>query len=258
MARIADRHAMRRWASAFVGLSLIACAGSPVATQPSPTSQGTTIADTRGTLAQATLARQPTGALYVSLIETDLGTTGAIVEQREPGFELVLSGNERVTTSAAPAVTVQGGHALFVSGDAATRFEPDGAALTYYVSLRPAALRSRALAPGRRALYESPDLPPTATPPGGYQDALIVLVLQPGAVVPPHMHGGIEPTYVIDGTIELKLAGRAAERLGPGQGDTVLPDTPLLLTNVGSTIARVLVMLATPDGKPVQSSASPP
>ena len=72
------------------------------------------------------------------------------------------------------------------------------------------------------------------------------------------MHGGIEPTYVIEGTIELKIAGRAAERLGPGDGDTVLPDTPLLLTNVGSTIARVLVMLATPDGKPVQSSASPP
>ena len=86
----------------------------------------------------------------------------------------------------------------------------------------------------------------------------MLLVLQPGAVVPPHMHGGIEPTYVIDGTIELKVAGRAVERLGPGDADTVLPETPLLVTNVGSTVARVLVMLATPDGKPVQSSASAP
>jgi len=66
------------------------------------------------------------------------------------------------------------------------------------------------------------------------------------------------PTYVIDGTIELKVAGRAVERLGPGDADTVLPETPLLVTNVGSTVARVLVMLATPDGKPVQSSASAP
>jgi quercetin dioxygenase-like cupin family protein len=86
----------------------------------------------------------------------------------------------------------------------------------------------------------------------------VLLVLQPGAVVPPHMHGGVEPTYVIEGTIELKVAGRAGQRLEPGDGDTVLPDTPLLITNVGSAVARVLVMLATPEGRPVQSSASPP
>jgi quercetin dioxygenase-like cupin family protein len=249
---------MRRWAAALVGLSVAACGGSSAATQPPPTSLGTTIADARGTLAQAAVSRQPEGPLYISVVETDMQRTGAITEQREPGFELVLSGDEHITAGTAPAITVQGGQAVFVRGDAVTRFEPDGAAVTYFVSLRPAVLRSRAFAPGRRALYESADLPRAATPPGGYQDALILLVLQPGAVVPPHMHGGIEPTYVIDGTIELKVAGRPAVRLGPGDGDTVLPDTPLLLTNVGPTIARVLVMLATPDGKPVQSSASPP
>jgi quercetin dioxygenase-like cupin family protein len=147
---------------------------------------------------------------------------------------------------------------VFVQGDAVTRFESDGAAMSYFVSLRPAGSRSQTLAAGRRALYESADLPPAATPPGKYQDELVLLVLQPGAAVPPHMHGGIEPTYVIEGTIDLKIAGRAVERLGPGDGDTVLPDTPLSITNVGSTVARVLVMLATPEGRPVQSSASPP
>src|SRR6266850_671730 len=74
----------------------------------------------------------------------------------------------------------------------------------------------------------------------------------------PAVHGDVEPTYVIEGTIELKVAGRGARRLGPGDGDTVLPDTPLLITNVGSTVARVLVMLSTPEGRPVQTSASPP
>ena len=187
-----------------------------------------------------------------------MGRTGTITDQREPGFELVLSGTEHISSGTAPPTTVRGGQAAFVRGDALTRFEPDGSALTYFVSLRPVALRLRELPPGRRALYESADLPVTATPAGGYQDALVLLVLQPGAVVPPHMHGGIEPTYVIDGTIELKVAGRAVERLGPGDADTVLPETPLLVTNVGSTVARVLVMLATPDGKPVQSSASAP
>jgi quercetin dioxygenase-like cupin family protein len=249
---------MRRWALAIVGISLVACAGAPVATSPSPTTVARTIADARGTLAQASIVRTPAGRLYVSVVETDLGRTGAITEQREPGFELVLTGSERIAAGNASQISVAGGQAVFVQGDAVARFEPDGAALSYFVSLRPAGSRPRTFAAGRRALYESADLPPAATPAGGYQDALVLLVLQPGVVVPPHMHAGIEPTYVIEGTIELKVAGRPAERLGPGEGDTVLPDTPLLITNVGSTVARVLVMLATPEGRPVQSSASPP
>ena len=249
---------MRRWALPIVGICVVACAGAPVALSPSPTVAARTIADARGTLAQASIARRPTGPLYVSIVETDLGRTGPITEQREPGFELILTGSERITAGAASSTRVAGGEAVFVQGDAIERFEPDGAALSYFVSLRPAGSRTRTFAAGRRALYESADLPLTATPAGGYQDALVLLVLQPGAVVPPHMHGGIEPTYVIEGTIELKVAGRPAERLGPGQGDTVLPSTALLITNVGSTVARVLVMLATPEGRPVQSSASPP
>jgi len=249
---------MRRWAWSIAGISLIACAASPVATLPSPTTAGTTIADARGTLAQAAVARRPTGALYVSVVETDFGKSGTMTEQREPGFELVLSGSERLTAAAAPPITVAGGRAVFLPGDAVTRFESDGPTISYFVSLRPAALRTRTLPAGRRALYESADLPSTATPAGRYNDELVLLVLQPGAAVPPHMHGGVEPTYVIEGTIELKVAGRATKRLRPGDGDTVLPDTPLLITNVGSTVARVLVMLTTPEGRPVQSSASPP
>ena len=248
---------MRRLPLSLVGILFVACAPTSVATPPSPTI-ATTIADARGTLAQASIARSPAGPLYVSIVETDVGRAGAITEQREPGFELVLAGSERIRVGTASPISVGGGQAVFVQGDAVTRFESDGIAVSYFVSLRPAASRSRTFAAGQRALYESTDLPLAATPAGRYLDALVLLVLQPGAAVPPHMHGGIEPTYVIEGAIELKVAGRPAEHLGPGDGDTVLPDTPLLITNVGSTVARVLVMLATPEGRPVQSSASPP
>jgi len=249
---------MKAMTSSILAVSLIGCTASAVATLPSPTTVNTTIADARGSLAHATLTRRQSGPLYVSVVETDLGRTGTIAEQREPGFELVLSGSERLTTGTEPPTTVAGGRAVFLPGDAVTRFETDGAAVSYFVSLRPAAQRSRTFATGRRAAYESADLPITATPAGRYQDELVLVVLQPGAAVPPHMHGGVEPTYVIEGTIELRVAGRAPVRLAAGNGETVLPDTPLLITNVGPTVARVLVMLATPDGKPVQSSASPP
>src|SRR4029077_19282949 len=148
MARVTDRNAMRRLTLSIVGISVVACTAASVATPPPPAIATTTIADARGTLAQASIARRPTGPLYVSVVETDLARTGAITEQREPGFELVLTGSERITARAASPITVGGGQAVFVQGDAVTRFESDGAAVSYFVSLRPAGSRSRTFAPG--------------------------------------------------------------------------------------------------------------
>jgi hypothetical protein len=148
---------MMRWALSIVGISLVACAEAPATTSPPPTIAARTIADARGTLAQASIARRPAVPLYVSVVEADLGRTDAITEQREPGFELVITGRERITAGTAAPISVEGGQAVFVQGDAVTRFESDGTAVSYFVSLRPAGSRSRTLAGGRRALYESAD-----------------------------------------------------------------------------------------------------
>jgi dienelactone hydrolase/mannose-6-phosphate isomerase-like protein (cupin superfamily) len=215
----------------------------------------TSLGGARGILAQAKVTR-PAGPYFVSLIATDVfqQTTD---EQREGGFELAVTNSETLAIDGA-ATPLARGHAVAVpAGTTRTRTAP-GLATSYFMSLRPSGDRDRSLGAGRRSLYASADLPLDATPAGGYDDALVLLVLAPGQVVPPHMHGGVEPTYVIEGTVELKVKGKPVERLTAGQGDTVLPDTPLLLTNVGTTVARVLVMLATPNGKPLQTQTDSP
>jgi dienelactone hydrolase/quercetin dioxygenase-like cupin family protein len=215
----------------------------------------TSLGGARGILAQAKVTR-PAGPVFVSLVATD-AFQKTIDNQREAGFELAVTNVETLGIDGA-ATPLAGGHAVAVPADAARTRTAPGLATSYFMSLRPSGDRGTALGTGRKLLYASADLPLDATPPGGYDDALVLLVLAPGQVVPPHMHGGVEPTYVIEGTVELRVKGQPVERLAAGQGDTVLPDTPLLLTNVGTTVARVLVMLATPNGKPVQTQTDAP
>lgn len=230
----------------LIAVLATSCA-APLAPAASLPSAGFT--EARGTLAQATLTRTPSEPLFVSVVESDRakGATWSGL----PGFELVLRGEERVGSR-----PLFPGQATFVA-DGAT-VDTAGGSAALFVSLRASSSRGRDLGAGQRSRYASADLPGSATPAGGYSDALVLLVMQPGAVIPPHMHGGVEPMYVVEGTIELRVAGRGTKRLGPGDGDTVLPDTPLLVTNVGSVVARVVVMLATPDGKPVQTQTDAP
>jgi len=226
--------------------------GSAAATTPSRSA----IEDARGVLAQQHLTRSCDPPCYVSLVTIEERSTPVADTTGEAGFELVVSGTERITVDG-QTTDLANGHAIPIAQGAPRQRQADRAT-SYFISLRPVDRRERYLAPDRSILYESADLPAAATPPGDYDDALVMLVLASGQVVPPHMHGGIEPTYVIEGTIELRIRGKPVRRLSAGEADTVLPDTPLLITNVGPTIARVLVMLATPAGKPVQSPADPP
>ncbi len=92
------------------------------------------------------------------------------------------------------------------------------------------------------------------TPIGDFQDVLVMVVMAPGATLAAHKHGGVEPALMIDGTIDLLVAGKAPARLKAGDADTVLPDTVVSAINVGTAPARFLVMLATPPGKAIQSS----
>jgi quercetin dioxygenase-like cupin family protein len=73
-----------------------------------------------------------------------------------------------------------------------------------------------------------------------------------------HKHGGIEPLLVLEGEVELRTATATPSRLRTGDADLVLPETPLVAVNAAASVSAFLVMLATPDGRPIQSTAEPP
>lgn len=99
-----------------------------------------------------------------------------------------------------------------------------------------------------KALYVTPDLSPL--PAGAYGESLTLVTVQPGGRSAAHIHAGIEGVLVLDGKVLVRTAGHAPAELLKGQGFYILPQTPIQLINVGTTVARTLVYSISPEGAP--------
>ena len=209
----------------------------------------------RGTLAQGTTSRPNSEPMYVSYVELSFAGGDQLKHATEAGFLVVRDGVQRVTREGGVARELRAGEAMLLDG---ARYLFEGVSqrsTSLFVSLRPAAARTQALPSGARVLYASADLPLTwTTPVGDFQDVLVMVVMAPGATLAAHKHGGVEPALMIDGSIDLLVAGKAPQRMKAGDADTVPPDTVVSAINAGAVPARFLVLLATPPGKAIQSA----
>jgi quercetin dioxygenase-like cupin family protein len=106
----------------------------------------------------------------------------------------------------------------------------------------------RAAADVKTAIYVTPDLPPL--PAGAYAESLTLVTVQPGGRSAAHIHSGIEGVLVLDGQVRVRTAGHAPADLKAEQGFYILPQTPIQLINIGSTVARTLVYSISPEGAP--------
>ena len=69
-----------------------------------------------------------------------------------------------------------------------------------------------------------------------------------------HRHGGIEAIYVLQGTIDFRLAGGARVILNRGQGAVVPPGTVLQAVNGGDATAKFLAFMMTAETAPFQTN----
>ena len=65
-----------------------------------------------------------------------------------------------------------------------------------------------------------------------------------------HKHSGFGAVLVLEGTIQIRTASSAPMTLQKGQGFSIVPNVPIQLFNVGTTMARTLVYSLTVDGLP--------
>lgn len=80
---------------------------------------------------------------------------------------------------------------------------------------------------------------------------LIAVTIEPGASSPPHVHPGDCYGSIVEGTIELRVLGQTARRIGPGEAyANTMPGVPHQFTNVGSTPVRMINTLVVEKGKP--------
>jgi quercetin dioxygenase-like cupin family protein len=89
---------------------------------------------------------------------------------------------------------------------------------------------------------------------GNYTSTVQIVTLETGGRSVAHMHGGIESIYVLQGTIDFRLAGGTRVILNHGQGAVVPPGTVLQAINGGNAIAKFLAFMMTADTAPFQTN----
>ena len=89
---------------------------------------------------------------------------------------------------------------------------------------------------------------------GNYISTVQIVTVETGGRTVAHMHGGIESVYVLQGTIDFRLAGGARVILNRGQGAVVPPGTVLQAVNGGDAIAKFLAFMMTPETAQFQTN----
>jgi quercetin dioxygenase-like cupin family protein len=91
-------------------------------------------------------------------------------------------------------------------------------------------------------------------PVAGYEIVMVEIELAAGTLVPPHTHPGVESTYVLDGSGELRIEGEPPRTLRAGDAFQAPPDT-VHCVQIGEQRARVCSTLVVRKGEPMVSPA---
>jgi quercetin dioxygenase-like cupin family protein len=116
--------------------------------------------------------------------------------------------------------------------------------------LRATAVDAQAAPPAlpgiKRAMLRQTDFP------GGYVTALVTVELEPGAIVPWHIHPGVETAYVVEGDSELSVKGQAVQALAAGGSAQIPPYTPHWVRN-GQHRSKLALTYVVEKGKPMMT-----
>ena len=78
---------------------------------------------------------------------------------------------------------------------------------------------------------------------------------EPGAAVSPHTHPGDEVTYVLEGTLELHVAGKPTVTINAGEAFMVPAEIVHSAKNTGKVPAKVIAAYLVEKGKPLSTPA---
>lgn len=209
-------------------------------------------------LAAGKLSSLPTGNLYIRVIDFAQPPGHSFPSRtHQPGFVYITGGVQRLMMTDRTPLDLAAGQALFQPSVAHVHSNPGSTTNHwFFIALWPAESRADALVdPSASVAYATPDLPPATLPQGSYVQTLRLVELEPGGRSVARWHGGIEVSFVLEGSISAHVAGQAPSGLSSGQGTYHLPGAQLQEHNSGTGPARFLEVLTTAEGKPFQTSA---
>jgi len=256
------------WAYALAAALLGASCGGTAAPSPSPATRSPSpaaatapasatpkaadaVGQVSSKLADGPLPVLPPLPLYVNVLDVPQPPAASTQHAHLAGFVYAVAGVHRYVLQGGATTDSQPGQAVFVAQDAVHTHANPGTVPNqwYFIALRNTNARSAANPfPGGSTLYESADLPANALPVGKYVEQLNVVTLENGGRTASHKHGGVEMLIVLDGTIQLRVAGQPAQTLTKGKGAVVPPSTILQATNTGDGQAKFLAFFVTAEG----------
>jgi quercetin dioxygenase-like cupin family protein len=95
----------------------------------------------------------------------------------------------------------------------------------------------------------------TDGPAAGYEVLMVHIEIAAGTLVPAHTHPGVESTFVLEGSGELRLDGEPPRSLKAGDAFQVPPDK-VHCVQIGGQTARVCSTLIVRKGEPLVSPAT--
>ncbi|HLK83840.1 MAG TPA: cupin domain-containing protein [Xanthobacteraceae bacterium] len=101
----------------------------------------------------------------------------------------------------------------------------------------------------KRTPLQTVDFPP------GYNVVSAIAEVAPGNCAGRHTHPGAESSYVIEGALVLKVAGKPDQTLKAGDSFQIPPNTPHDACTVPGQVFKVLGIYIIEKGKPLASPA---
>jgi quercetin dioxygenase-like cupin family protein len=89
----------------------------------------------------------------------------------------------------------------------------------------------------------------------GYVTIIVESEVEPGVTVARHTHPGIESGYLIEGSLDLPIAGQPTRTLKPGDGFQIPPETPHAGGKPGDKKTRITSTYVVEKGKPLATPA---
>ena len=227
---------------------------SPIVS-PSPAANVAAQGQTSTKLADGTLAALPSGTLYINVLAVPQPPASPITHLHIAGFVYAVTGTHQLAIQGGETKDIKPGEAGFIGTDVAHTHANTGSTPIewYFIALRPIGGRTAApLFPGQTVLFETADVPQLTA--GKYAEQLNLVALEKGGRTAAHKHGGIETIVVLEGTVQVRLAGAQPVTLTKGKGLYIPANTPLQGINTGDGTAKFLAFFVTLDGQPFSTN----
>jgi len=229
---------------------------TPTAT---PSSQAQEKDSTDKSLAMGQVDALPQGNLFANILSASQPAGTSVTHKHVASFVYGVNGTQTIQEQGGPKQTLNPGDAVFIKNDVThTHTNPGNSANEWYLfALRPVTTPTPTPSlPNQKTVYETPTLPTSVFSKGAYCESLLKTEQQANGKTASQRHSGIEVLNVLDGSVKVDVAGQDPKTLKAGESTYVLPNTPVQVSNAGSSVARFLSFNVWPQGQPSREDLS--